>query len=142
MLKGAGSEARIGYAIEYALTRDDCAVAHNVMKIVNGGDIDHLVATPLGLWMIETKSKRHANTEDAKLKTIAAKVKDVRLWASPGTKVVGGLVYVEDTGAPHDSVRHIHGESIQVFRNRKSITDALHAEAHMGGGSQELADNV
>ena len=50
MSKGAHAEERVGQVIEYALTRERCAVAHHVQGISKVGDIDHLVATPKGLW--------------------------------------------------------------------------------------------
>ena len=49
---------RIGQAIELALISDHCAVAHGVSKIARVGDIDHLIATPLGLLVVETKYRR------------------------------------------------------------------------------------
>lgn len=49
MKKGELAEQIIGQKIEYALTRDACAVAHNVKEVARYGDIDHLVATPHGL---------------------------------------------------------------------------------------------
>ena len=57
MQKGAHAEERVGQAIEYALTRERCAVAHHVEGIARVGDIDHLVATPRGLWVVETKHR-------------------------------------------------------------------------------------
>ena len=42
MRTGAGAEERVGEAIEYALTRAGCAVAHGVTVIAREGDIDHL----------------------------------------------------------------------------------------------------
>lgn len=49
MRKGAYAEETIGQAIEYALTRDTCAVAHNAEdeNIERVGDIDHLVSCPV-----------------------------------------------------------------------------------------------
>ena len=58
MRKGASAEERIGQVIEYAVTSERCAVAHHVEDIAKVGDIDHLVATPRGLWVIETKHGR------------------------------------------------------------------------------------
>ena len=45
----------VGQAIEYPSTRERCAVAHHLEEIARVGGIDHLVATPRGLWVIETK---------------------------------------------------------------------------------------
>ena len=58
MRKGARAEESVGQAIEYALTSKRCAAAHHVEGIARIGDIDHLVATPRGLWVIETKHGR------------------------------------------------------------------------------------
>ena len=56
--KGEDAEVRAGQFIEHALTAPDCAVAHSVTAIARIGDIDHLVATPVRLWVIETKYRR------------------------------------------------------------------------------------
>ncbi len=56
--KGYVAERQIGRAIEQAITADNCAVAHNVEGIANAGDIDHIVATPQGVWVVETKYRR------------------------------------------------------------------------------------
>ena len=55
--KRLDAEYRIGQVIDYALVPPGCAVAHGVTGIGVGGDIDHLVATPSGLWVIETKAR-------------------------------------------------------------------------------------
>ena len=90
MRTGAGAEERVGEAIEYALTRAGCAVAHGVTVIAREGDIDHLVATPTRLWVLETKSGRLPRTAFATtLRRIARNVDAVRAWA-PGEDVVGG----------------------------------------------------
>ena len=135
MRKGARSEARIGHVIEYAISHETCAVAHNVIGIAKKADIDHLVATPRGLWMIETKSKRHSDTEDSKLNALAAQVKDVRNWALPGTATSGCLVYVEDAGSANDSELRVNGESIQKLANQKSVAKILRTEVQEEGGS-------
>ena len=142
MRKGAYAESLIGHAIEYSITRQACAVAHNVMDIVDRGDIDHLVATPGGLWVVETKSKRHSPTEKSKLEDLSGKVKDVRNWAPRDTRVVGCLVYANDAGPGGDAIHKIYGESIRTFRNRKSLSDTLRREAHEDLVSQELANRV
>ena len=142
MRKGARSEARIGHVIEYAISHETCAVAHNVMGISKKADIDHLVATPRGLWVIETKSKRHSDTEDSKLNALAAKVKDVRSWAPPGTATSGCLVYVEDAGPANDSELHVNGESIRKFANQKALARVLRTEVQEEGGSIPLAKKI
>ena len=119
MRKGAHAEARIGHVIEYSITRQACAVAHNVTDIVDSGDIDHLVATPGGLWVIETKSNRHSSFERRKLEALARKVNDVRNWAPPDTRVFGCLVYANDAGPQGNTTHEIYGESISNFSQPK-----------------------
>ena len=142
MRKGAHAEARIGHAIEYSITRQACAVAHNVTDIVDSGDIDHLVATPGGLWVIETKSNRHSSFERRKLEALARKVNDVRNWAPADTRVFGCLVYANEAGPEGDTIHDIYGESIRTFRNRKSLSDTLQIDDIEKTPAQELADRV
>ena len=51
--KGVKAETRVGQIVEYAITAENCAVAHAVTEIAAVGDIDHLVATPVAVWVIE-----------------------------------------------------------------------------------------
>lgn len=91
--KGMDAEERVGQLIEYGITAKDCAVAHSVTEIAKVGDIDHIVATPAGIWVIETKYRRvprHVFPEV--LGRIAANTDAVRKWAPAGTRVQGCLV--------------------------------------------------
>ena len=56
--KGYVAEHQIGRALEQAITAKGCAVAHNVTGVMDSGDIDHIVATPQSVWVIETKYRR------------------------------------------------------------------------------------
>ena len=56
--KGHVAERQIGRALEEAITARGCAVAHNVTGVMDSGDIDHIVATPRSVWVIETKYRR------------------------------------------------------------------------------------
>ena len=87
MRKGASAEVAVGQAIEYVLTRDRCAVAHHVEEIAKVGDVDHLVATPRGPWVIETKHRRVPSSSfQETLCRIALNVEAVRDWAQHCTK--------------------------------------------------------
>ena len=97
--KGMDAEERVGQLIEYGITARDCAVAHSVTKIAKVGDIDHIVATPAGIWVIETKYRkvpRHVFPEV--LGRIAANADAVRKWAPAGTHVRGCLVLAYERG--------------------------------------------
>ena len=142
MQKGAEAEETIGDAIEYALTRDSCAVAHDIKDIAEVGNIDHLVATPHGLWVIETKSGRVPRTEFREvLRRIARNVEGVREWA-PDVEVTGCLVFPgEQERGPKRTYRHGR-ETIRAFADRTALMRALRDEARAEGGSSSIARKV
>ena len=142
MRKGARAEETIRQAIEYALTRDACAVAHHVEEIAKVGDIDHLVATPHGLWVIETKHGFVPKSEFAEtLRRIARNVEGVREWA-PQTRVTGCLVFAsEQKRRPRPTFKQ-GGETIRAFANRTALMRELRAEARDAGGASDLALRV
>ena len=141
MRVGASAEEKVGQAIEYALTRPRCAVAHHVEEIAKVGDIDHLVATPGGLWVIETKHGRVPRREFPKtLRRITANVEAVREWA-PETRVTGCLTFGGD-----QDVRARSGferGTIRCFPSAEELMRRLREEAH-GEGSEgvDLARRV
>lgn len=143
MRKGARAEETIGQAIEYTLTRDGCAVAHSVEEIARVGDIDHLVATPKGLWVIETKSGRVPQSKFPEtLRRIAANVETVREWAPPGTQVTGCLVFANELEKPPISTGKSGKETIRIFGKYKNLTRELRKEARETGDSRILASRV
>ena len=142
MRKGARAEETIGQAIEYALTRDACAVAHHVEEIARIGDIDHLVATPHGLWVIETKHGRVPKPEFAEtLRRIAANVEGVREWA-PDTRVTGCLVFASEQ-QKRSKPTYEHGRAtIRAFADRTALMRELRKEARGKADSLDLARRV
>ena len=91
--KGSDAEDHVGQTIEYAITAENCAVAHSVTEIAKVGDIDHIVATPVAIWVIETKYQRVPSKSFPEvLSRIAANTDAVRQWAPAGTSVRGCLV--------------------------------------------------
>lgn len=91
--KGVDAETRVGQIIERAIVANNCAVAHSVTEIAKIGDIDHIVATPAAVWVIETKYKRVPPEKFSKvLNRIAANMDAVRQWSPDRTKVRGCLV--------------------------------------------------
>ncbi|MDE0505215.1 MAG: nuclease-related domain-containing protein, partial [Candidatus Poribacteria bacterium] len=91
--KGVDAETRVGKIIERAITANNCAVAHSVIEISKIGDIDHIVATPVAVWVIETKYQRVPQERFPKvLDRIAANMNAVRQWAPDRTTVRGCLV--------------------------------------------------
>lgn len=140
MKKGEHAEQFIGQKIEYALTRDACAVAHNVQKVARYGDIDHLVATPHGLWVIETKYQRiPPKNFNTTLEVIAANVKAVREQAPPDTQVTGCLVFAVEPNKSPTPTREVKGEMIRIFGKSRDLQGELRNEARETGASWALA---
>ena len=113
--KGLDAENRVGQIIEYAITAKDCAVAHSVTEIAKVGDIDHIVATPRGIWVIETKYKKVPKKSFPEvLGRIAANTDAVRKWAPAGTHVRGCLVLAYEPEKAKKSFSH-GNEKIAVY---------------------------
>ncbi|MYE24935.1 MAG: NERD domain-containing protein [Gammaproteobacteria bacterium] len=140
--KGARAEETVGQAIEYALTRDACAVAHHVEEIARVGDIDHLVATSDGLWVIETKHGRVPRSEFREtLRRIAANVEGVREWA-PDKRVTGCLVFGSEQEKRPKRTYDYGKETIRAFGSPTELMRELRSEASGIGGSTDLARRV
>lgn len=142
MRKGARAEERVGQVIEYALTSERCAVAHHVEEIARIGDIDHLVATPRGLWVIETKHGRVPKREFREtLRRIALNVTAVRTWA-PGMHVTGCLVFASESEKRPRPTFKQGAETIRVFANPESLMHELRDAARAEGGRSHIARAV
>ena len=142
MRKGASAEERIGQVIEYAVTSERCAVAHHVEDIAKVGDIDHLVATPRGLWVIETKHGRVPEQEFREtLWRIAHNVAGVRAWA-PGVQVTGCLVFAREPEKPPRKAYKLGEETIRMFAKPELLMRELREEARDKGGDLGIAREV
>ena len=142
MLKGTRAEEKVGQAVECALTSAGCAVAHHVERIAEIGDIDHLVATPHGLWVIETKHGRVPKPEfPGALQRIARNVAAVRKWA-PGLRVTGCLVFAHEPEKPPKPYYMSGAEKILCFASPRLLMIKLKDEAHAEGGSSRIAKKV
>ncbi len=142
MRKGTRGEEKAGQAIEYALTLERCAVAHHAEGDRQGGDIDHLVAMPRGLWVIETKHGRVPSPKFREtLRRIARNVEAVRDWA-PGMRVTGCLVFATGRGAPPKPTYEGGAETTRCFESAASLMREVKAEARCEGGSSDSARRV
>lgn len=99
------------------------------------GDIDHLVATPSGLWVVETKSSFLPKPvfADTWLR-IVANVEAVRDWAPPGVRVTGALAFAGDESVDAaESCKKGGAETIGCFRDAKSLMRVPRIEASRKG---------
>lgn len=119
--KGVDAEKKVGQALEYALISKGCAVAHSVRSIAKYGDIDHVVATPNGIWVIETKYSKVPKGEFSKaLSVIAKNTREVREWAPTGVLVRGCLVIAYEDPGVRESYQS-GKETIMAFRPDRLI---------------------
>ena len=58
MRAGWDAERRVGDLIEHVIVETGCAFAHDVKEGLGGsGNVDHVVMTPAGVWVVETKAR-------------------------------------------------------------------------------------
>ena len=148
--KGADAEDRVGHLLEYAMFAQNCAVAHGVTEIAKVGDIDHIIATPEGIWIIETKYKFVPRDElNDKLKRIAKNMKAVRKWACDEMKVEGchvrGALVLAFEPKPLGKIEYdACGETIHAFTEKTLYTeliDRIRKEAQ-GEGPCNIAEPI
>ena len=112
------AERRVGDRIEHALVRPGCAFAHDVKEALGGpGNVGHVVLTPAGVWVVETKSGwlDKGPFKDA-LRQAATNVERVRRnLNAPGVPVRGALV-IADNQEPCESEHDWKDEPVTVFR--------------------------
>ena len=139
--KGEEAETYVGQLVEYALTAEHCAVAHAVTAIAAVGDIDHLVATPTAVWVIETKYRRVPKKAfPTVLERIAENMVAVRQWLPAGTPVRGCLVLAYEA----DIKRRIYShdkEQITVY-TRDSLGMLIREIQEEARGKQSLDEHV
>lgn len=139
--RGRDAEYRVGQVIEYALVPRECAVAHGVTEIAAVGDIDHLVGTRRGLWVIETKVRAVPPDRFPEvLDRIAQNVRAVEAWAA-GVPVRGCPVLLEPFYGKRDYEAK-DGVPV-VVHDEQSLRDVLRAEVGEDGPvGPELARRV
>ena len=136
LLKGAAAERNVGGSIEYAITARGCAVAHSVTEIARIGDIDHLVATPNRLWVVETKYRMVPRDRFSEvLRRIRVNLEAVRRWAPPGVEVRGCLVLT--TGKDLPRKRLYEDGQVEVF-DPKSLVRKLKEESAKQAGNEDV----
>ena len=136
LLKGAAAERNVGGSIEYALTAPGCAIAHSVTAVAEIGDIDHLVATPNCLWVVETKYRMVPKDLFREvLRRLRVNLEAVRRRAPTGVEVRGCLVLATGNGLPHK--RLYENGQVEVF-DPKSLVRELKRESVKPAGKADL----
>lgn len=125
--KGSRGERRVGETIEQAIAAHGCAVAHNVKEIAAVGDIDHLVATPERVWVVETKYRwvpkdEFSKTIDRIDKNVAAVEREF-----PGVPVQGSLVLAYED--EKDVKRRRYNDGRVLAHKPDSLAETLRCES-------------
>ena len=142
--RGFRAERQIGDFIEHALTRPGCAYAHDVKEALgSAGNVDHVVMTPAGIWVVETKSgwvspRRFPNA----LHQVARNMRRLRRHLGSTSLPVRGALIIADQGdgklvQEYDS----GGEPVNAF-DPKTFWRLLRGECehpHATGPSPDVA---
>ena len=136
--KNNGQSTPTRHAIEHALAAPGCAVAHSVSTIARAGVIDHLVATPVRLWVIAAVDRR-VSREDlpSVLAAIADNTTAVWDWAPQGTPVRGCLILGGERR--QDRAQYDYGKGPVVVHTPATLARELNAES---GHARELDERV
>ncbi len=136
--KGWLAEREVGRALEQAVTADCCAIAHNVKGVGKAGDIDHLVATPRRVWVVETKYRRVRNSDFPRvLARLRSNVRRVAERLPPDTPVRGCLVLAYEGAA----VRR-ERDDVLVYNNESFESGLLRELARERGAAKVVGGGV
>ena len=115
--RGFRAERHVGDFIEQALTKPGCAFAHDVKEALGGsGNVDHVVMTPAGIWVVETKSGWVDRRQFSKvLCQVAGNVRRVRRHLDTSLPVRGALVIANRGDRVLDEDYDCGGEPVRAF---------------------------
>ena len=139
--QGFAAERRVGDRIEHALVRHGCALAHDVKEALDGagGNVDHVVLTGAGIWVVETKAtwlKNRGPFQHA-LRQSAANAERVRRKLDrPDVPVRAALVIADDQG-PFEEDYDWEGEPVTAFKV-VSFWQRLQKECDEGEGALKI----
>ena len=141
--RGLRAERRVGDVIEHALARPDCAFAHDVKDALGGsGNVDHVVMTPAGIWVVETKSswlgKRRFR---AALRQVARNVGRVRRHLGTSLPVRGALIIADRWDRSLESRHDWNGESVTAF-GLETFWRTLRAEGALAADGEPTRDTI
>ena len=132
--RGLAAERQVGDLIEHAVAQRGCAFAHDVKEALGGrGNVDHVVMTPAGVWVVETKSAWLSKRRfPAALRQVAANVERVRGHLETSLRVRGALVIADRSNDSLDADHDWNGEPLKAFGAKKfwSVLRAERGEAH------------
>ncbi len=139
--RGFLAERRVGDLIEFAVADRGCAFAHDVKEALDGhGNVDHVVLTPAGVWVVETKASwlRQDRFHAARRQT-AENVRRVRQHLRTTLPVRGALVIADESVKAYEKDHPWDGEPVTAFDSR-SFWRRLRDERDQGGAVVDAAE--
>ena len=141
--RGLEAERQVGDLIEHGVAQRGCAFAHDVKEALGGrGNVDHVVMTPAGIWVVETKSdwlsKRRFRPA---LRQVAENARRVRRHLETSLPVRGVLVIADRSNDSLEAEYDWNGEPVKAF-GAKTFWNLLRRERehdHALGRSSETA---
>ena len=114
---GWDAERRVGDLIEHATAATGCAFAHDIKEALGGsGNVDHVVMTPAGVWVVETKAHWLSPRRfPAALGQAANNARRVRRHLKSPLPVRPALVIAERAEDPFERDHDWEGEPVKVF---------------------------
>lgn len=138
--RGLAAEKRVGDRIEHALVPRGCAFAHDVKEALDspGGNVDHVVLTAAGVWVVETKAAWLAERpfQDA-LRQAAANVQRVRRKLDRPDVPIRAALVIADDREPFKADYHWQDEPVTAFR---IVSFWRRLQAECGGEESEIRD--
>ena len=113
--RGHEAERAVADRIEHAITTSDCAFAHDVD--LGSGNVDHVVLTPAGVWVVETKASGWLDGGRFKeaLRQTAGNAQRVRRHLdATGVPIRGALVLANNLES-YEADFDWHGEPVRAF---------------------------
>ena len=138
---GWDAERRVGDLIEHAVVETGCAFAHDVKEALGGsGNVDHVVMTPAGVWIVETKAHWLSTRRfPAALAQAAKNARRVRRHLRTPHPVRAVLVIAERVDGPFERDYDWEGEPVKVF-DAMTFWRALREERRQGRAVERFAD--
>ena len=137
--QGLAAERRVGDLIEHAVAQPGCAFAHDVREALGGaGNVDHVVMTPAGVWVVETKARRLSKRRFPQaLRQAVENARRVRRHLVTSLPVRSALVIADHPDGSPEKDYDLQGETVTVF-GPKTFWRLLRRERDRAtGGSAE-----
>lgn len=141
--RGLRAEQQVGDLIEHALAKPGCAFAHDVKEPLEGsGNVDHVVMTPAGIWVVETKSGWvHQQRFPKALHQVARNVRRVRRHLGTALPIRGALIIADRKDRALQQDYESEGEPVKAF-DPKTFWELLRRERNLdtaAGSSPDAA---